>query len=720
MTRFLVFAVLLGAAVAARAELVLCASAENDLYVALGGKGSGVARYDRAADAVARAPAGSGLLVLAEGYPARRTELDDAFFASAVGKQLRLYVEFPSFVPGMEFGEARRATWERVVVASAGARTTLPVGRILGAHACTFLPVKERVAEPTLVLSRVAGFDSAVFGLPKETSPILFAVHDGAWLIGTTKLSNFATGRYARAADWTAVWADILARVDPGQTHELHWRPAVRATYGPDDPLPKGVEGAASRAAAEWLLNSGLLIPAKGEAEIHRLLAAGAETIPWAAMKQGDAADGSRGILEGFASQVLPDGSQPVRLPIRADCNAESAMVLALEAWRGGPASFERGADVATNLLDYVYFNAPSRRGPRGDPAHPAFGLIAWGEVAPAWAVGNYGDDNARAILATIAASAAMGTDRYDKPVLRALLANLRTTGRLGFRGDRVDVPQLEKDGWRRFHDAQTVNYSPHFESGLWACYLWAFARTGNAEFRDKAVSGIRMTMAQYPNGWRLNDQVQRSRMLLCLAWLVRVEDTAEHRQWLARIAGDLLESQQPSGAIRERLEGVEHGHYRVPQSNEAYGTTETPLLQQPGDPVTDQLYTTGFALGALHEAAAATGDAKLKRAADALAAYLCRIQVKSDRWPELNGAWFRAFDDRAWECWASNADAGWGAWCVEAGWGPAWIAATLAMREKGTTLWEMTARSRIADAAAAVSAEMARNDGGPWKGKRP
>ena len=703
-------------------RLTLCCGPGNDLYAALGGAAAGPPRYADPAEAVARASDGSAVLVLADQYPVERTRLDPAAYAAADRKRLRLYVEFPVAIPGVAFGEPRRAEWERLVVTSDAPGLSLPPLRILGAHACTFLPTATPVTDPTIVLARVAGFDTAVYGLPKQTHPVLFAAREGRWLVATTALSNFRTGRYAPARDWTAVWAYILGRLDPGGVHELRWRPDVRPAYGPADPLPADAEAAACRAAANWYLNAGLLVHPDREPAVHRLLAAGAETVVPATggPTDGPPGDGSRGMLEGFASTILPDGTQPVRLPIRADCNAEAAMVLALDGWRGGDegaGDAPRRRAVAANLLDYVHHNAPSRRGPRGDPAHPAFGLIAWGEVAPAWTAGNYGDDNARAVLATLAAAAALGTDRYDRPVLRALLANRRTTGRLGFRGDRLDVPQLERLGWRHFADAATVNHSPHFESGLWACYLWAHARTVEPGFLDTAAVGIRSTMAAYPAGWRWQDNMERARMLLCLAWLVRVHDTPEHRGWLAAVAGDLLESQQPSGAIRERLgRAGGGGHYVVPASNAAYGTTETPLQQTPGDPVTDQLYTTGFALLGLHEAAAATGDPELRRAADLLAGYLCRVQVRSARRPELDGAWLRAFDDRAWEYWASSADAGWGAWSAEAGWGPAWAAATLALRERRTSLWELTAGSGVRQELGAVRAEMARNDGSPLK----
>ena len=61
-----------------------------------------------------------------------------------------------------------------------------------------------------------------------------------------------------------------------------------------------------------------------------------------------------------------------------------------------------------------------------------------------------------------------------------------------------------------------------------------------------------------------------------------------------------------------------------------------------------------------------------------------------------------------------TSADLGWGAWSVEAGWGPAWTAATLALRERKTTMWEMTATSRIRAQLPRVRAEMSKNDGVP------
>ena len=48
--------------------------------------------------------------------------------------------------------------------------------------------------------------------------------------------------------------------------------------------------------------------------------------------------------------------------------------------------------------------------------------------------------------------------------------------------------------------------------------------------------------MEAYPDKWKWTNGIQqeRARFLLPLAWLVRLDDTAEHRGWLSRIAGDL------------------------------------------------------------------------------------------------------------------------------------------------------------------------------------
>jgi hypothetical protein len=399
--------------------------------------------------------------------------------------------------------------------------------------------------------------------------------------------------------------------------------------------------------------------------------------------------------MEAPLSIIHLDGNQTVSTVRRGDCTCESAMALAY-----GGTIFNDAAktSIARNLLDFWYFTSDAFKRERGNPNHGAYGLSAWGVGDPAWYRANYGDDNARLLLATIAASALMHEDRWDEMVMKCLLGNLRTSGRAGFRGDRIDIPELSAQGWKSFFERDTVNIAPHFEAYLWACYLYAYQQTGFPLFFRQAEKGLRTTMEAYTDGWRWSTglSVEKARILLPLAWLVRVNDTAEYRQWLKRAVDGVLALQQSCGGIREELGLPGKGMFPPPESNEAYGDNEAALVQKNGDPISDQLYTTNFAFLGLHEAAAASGDLRCRAAADKLAQYLCRIQVRSEAHPMLDGGWFRAFDMKHWEAWGSNADAGWGAWAIESGWTQGWITAVLAMRHMNTSLWDLCRKTNV------------------------
>jgi len=676
---------------------VLSCEKDNDILLMLSQSGQACVRFESPEAAIQGAPEGSAVLLLADAYPTKTLELRPALFAAARGKKLNLYIEFPGFLPGLSVGKPRTAVWERAVVTSGYFAPALPPLSILSPQNCVFL---ECTSGPRthLALGRVAGYDKALFGLPERTFPLLFELPEtdknGRVLIATTKLSQVVTARFGPVPCWQAVWHGILRWLNPNARIQLNWTSTVQPALSRDEELPSSVEQSALKRGVSWFVKSRLLLHPSHTNEVAKALASdGLAPAP-----RGDApiGDGSLGILEGYYSRIQPDGSQLQAVSVRGDCNGESAMALAF-----GGRVFRDAADsaIARRLLDYYYFDSPARKRERGDPHHGAYGLSAWGISTPAWYRANYGDDNARLLLGTMAASALLKENRWDDAMLQCLLANLRTTGMLGFRGDRIDVPELGEHGWEYYFHRHNTNFAPHYESYLWACYLWAFDKTGFGLFRDRATNAIRMTMAAYPKRWRWTNglQQERARMLHCLAWLVRLEDTPKHRAWLRQVAEDLLALQDASGAIREEIGELGHGQMRPPQSNEAYGSGESPLLQKNGDPVCDLLYTCNFALLGLHEAAAATGDPFYSQAEDRLTRFLCRIQVRSERHPELDGAWFRAFDFRLWDYWASNADSGWGAWSIESGWTQSWITSVLAMRQMKTALWDLTADSQVA-----------------------
>ena len=679
--------------------LVFSCSPSNDLFKLLASGGDIFPRYDTPAEAVAWARRGSGVLILAEGYPGKTTQLDPGFFQEAAEKKLRLYAEFPSFLPGLQIAEPQGIAkgkggnlLERVIVASDAFGPALEKLSILDFHDGRYVPAT--ATNPLLVLARVAGFDKAIYGLPAEgVKPILF--QSGNVLVAATKLSQFITGRYEPAKPWGIIWRSILNSVWPlpGMPPVAEdFQPAVTPSFGRDQRLAEDVELRAFQRGVEWYSKAKLFVDSSWKKTVDEREALG-QASP-APLPDWPTGDGREGVLEGFSSAIEYDGSQLLGWGRRNDCAGETSLAMACASVLSGQ---PRAGEIAANLNDFIYTLSALAQGPRNDPASPSYGLVGWG--LPNSTGTYYADDNARSLLGTIGAAALLKSDRWDRMVLRCLLANLRTTGKLGFRGRSLEEAKLQANGWRHYYQADTIHFAPHYEAYPWACYLWAYDKTHDAGFRDRTLNAIRMTMAAYPDQWRWTNgmQQERARMLLPLAWLVRVEDSAEHRQWLRRMAEALLALQAECGALREEIGLAGQSHYGPPASNEHYGTNEASLLQENGDPACDLLYTSNFAFLGLHEAAAATGDAYYLQAENKLAEFLCRIQARSSAHPELDGAWFRAFDYKSWDYWASNSDAGWGVWSTETGWTQSWITSVLAMRRMMTSLWDLTAKSQIA-----------------------
>lgn len=678
--------------VAHAAGLVFACSPDNDLLRVVREVGMKPQRFDTPEQAVAAAGQGDGLLVLADGYPERPTVVDQAVLARAAEKRLRLYLEYPAELPGTTIGRPKLDRLVRGVVTSQIFGPELEPLRIVGVNGCSYLPMT--ADRPHLVLAKVAGVDTAVFGL-KETpfDPLLFEREGGRVMVATTKLSGFVTGRFLPEEAWRAIWRTVLRHVQPGvEVPPLRWTPTVRPWFGRHEVLPEEVELQALRRSIDWI----------GRSRVLRHRAWPTSALDWAlnynTVRERPGADwplgdGTLGVLEGFSSTIRADGSQPMRYAVRNDCMGEVAMLLALAATA---ADRPEGGRVAENLVDYILGPSGLATGYRLDPAHPAYGLIGWALDHPD---SYWGDDNARAWLGMLTVAACRGETRWNEALVRNLLANLRTSGVKGFRESCLTGPHLSERGWRHYWQAENVNLAPHMAGWLWACFLWAYEQTGFEPLLVRAEVGARTLMAAYPK-WDYtlaSGSIEWARALLPLAWLVRVRDTPEHREWLRRVASELLTLQDASGAIREVIRAG-GGAYQdsLVKSNAAYGTSETSLIQANGDPVADMLYTCNFALIGLHEAYHATREPLYAEAEEKLAKFLCRVQIRSEAHPELEGAWYRAFHFRHWQYWASNADWEWGPWCAETGWSQPWIAGTLALRAKQTSLWEVTQRVNI------------------------
>lgn len=642
-------------------------------------------------DALRLAKRGDGIVVTATEYPEKLTSISKSLYEKGEENGLRIFVEYPNVLPNSSDDKTSTiysAQLERGVVTSP--RMGIEPMSIVGINGCRV--VKTQCQEPMIVLGKVAGYDKALFGVDDvETYPILY--HSGNSLVATTSFSNCVKGRYAPAKEWSQILSYVLGWVLCDNSFTIKELPqSVRPAYSRDEKLPRNAKREAVRSAADWLWGANMFIHPSWEKSLMRKYQ----------IKGGDCnrffgepitdkmlqGDGSRGVMEGHASSINSEGVQQYRYFIRADVQGESAMLLAVASELDGE---KRYATASENLLDYLFHTSDFRDGEQGERAdrnHPAYGLLGWGNTHQ-WVF--YNDDNARCVLGAIGAAAMLDNPRWNIYFAENILSMLRLCSEDGFFGSRLELPQIVQNGWPYYSDRKEyVNPSPHFESWMWACFLWLYDKTGYKPLLETAKKAISKMMQLYPN-WQAQNGIQqeRARMILPLAWLVRVEDTPQHREWLDIVVKKFLENQDACGAIREELSTLPGRQSLLVTSNSRYGLGEASLIAENGDPVADMLYTCNFGFFALNEAYQATGF--YKEQLDRLADFLVRIQVRSDCHHDLDGGWFRAFDYDRWDYWASNADDGWGAWCTLAGWIESWIGVTEGFVDKKTCYWDVT-----------------------------
>jgi len=528
---------------------------------------------------------------------------------------------------------------------------------------------------PLLVLACVEGYNRAVYGLPPDCRPLLFFSPDKKILVSATKISNFVSGRFMPTDAWSHIIKNIVEWVSGRKISKLSWVPTVRPMFGKTEKTGKDALRNAVKRGVDYYAKSGLYLRSDWPAQKPP----GNDSLPLA-WKRGD---GSEGIGECFISKMIfSNGRQAVSREARADCNLEAAMGLACGKILTGDSSND---STIARLCNFVFHKSLIASAERNDPSKASYGLLGWNVSNPE---SFWGDDNARALLSAVAVSGFTSDQRWNEYIVRGVLANFRTSGIYGFRPANISGKDLEEKGWEYYYNSGFIFCNPHMESYLWATWLWLYSKTGYKPLFEKARRGIEKMMETYPD-WRLEAnryEQERCRMLLPLAWLVRVEDTPQHRKWLDEIAGYVISIQDISGAIPQ-IPGTVVG------TNEGYGTGECALSHAAGDPVTDALYSINFAFIGMHEAAMVTGNSKYILSAARMADFFVRTQTRSEKHAELDGTWYRGFDYEKWDYWGSDGDCGWGVWTNEIGWTHSWVTTTLALTVMKSSLWDVAAR---------------------------
>lgn len=628
---------------------VFCAKNENNLIDALRQSGYAPQLAPNALEAIRSAQDGTAVLILADDYPRRGTLFTQEMLDAARAKKLRLYIEYPETVLGETTGEAQTIRYERLV-APDGFFGAMEPGAILMLNGCWYRPYFKHTPG-ALCLAKVAGYDQLAFGLPEQCVTVLDTLDGcGDVFIAVSALSNFITGRYAPEQRWKALWEALLAQLGLGQI-DLTWKSHVGIAAQENEPLPENALQLAYERNVSWLYD-------------HMITRA----------------TPSASVLEGLESAIDCRGNQFARDVVRGDCMGEAAMELAY-GWRAtGDPNYKV---TCMQLIDHVLCGADFCH---VDPESSMYGLNNW------FSYGNifYGDDNARMLMGVLSARELLGDDRWDEPILRCVLANLRTSNQDGLRLPRLEASSFTNGKtWLDYYHGEVDYVAPHYQSFLWATFLWMYALTGIEELLVRSERAIAIVMERFPDKLRWQNSLtgEIARMILPLAFLQRVKPSEQHKAWLYQAIDAMLAYQEPCGAIRDAFGDLSLGKYPPPRSNENYGTTEASLIQRNGDPATDLLYTTNWAFAGLWEAYLVLGDARVKDAYTRLRDFLLRIQIRSEKFPLLDGAWLRSFDYDKWEYWGSAADSGWSAWCVETGWVNAWISTVLMLEERGESL---------------------------------
>lgn len=646
------------------------------------------------------------VLLLCPSYPEQGTVVTSEDLALIQSKSLRVFMDFPQQIGEHLCVKTDTMELERIVVCDS-LTPQLPSMALMAFHRCVLKELDQTPDSTYLVAAKVAGFDKAVYGLVNTpVHPLLYQLNNHL-MVAATSISNFAACRYLPEQRVQSMFEYIMNWLlnKEGVTFSS-WLTYVSPSYTVTELLPEEAGKQSIAKGVEWYYNGHFLVhPSwkKDWADKYMgdgLMPVGPE-LP-ADMPDGD---GSLGVLEGHMSGIYHDGKQQYRYWMRDDVQGESSYAFAAAGDLLGKQDYLK---VSSNLLDYSF--REYRDSVRNNPQSPSYGLLGWSYTHKGT---YYGDDNARSILGSLAASAIMKNTSWDKQMVECIIGNFRTTGKNGFRGGNILDSDLQKNGWRNYFNSDLVNLHPHFESWNWACYLWLYDQTKYQPLFDRVKKGVSLMMAGYPNDWNWTNGIQqeRARMILPLAWLYRVEPIEQHKQWLQFMTEELLKNQVACGGIREELGNEAKSMFGCTSSNDAYGRTEASLIFKNGDPVADMLYTTNFAFVGLCEAAMATQDSVYLKAVNQMRDFLIRIQVSSEKFKNVDGAWFRAFNYKDWNYWASNADAGWGAWSTLTGWIQSWIVGTQYLLEKNTSLWELGTQKDVSEVAEKVIDQMITNN---------
>ena len=697
-----------------------------------------------AQNAISKSQKDDKIILLSNSNSTTRTSIPDNFYSDQKTIGFHSYIEFPD----LGFPTQKLSWKQRIVITTSellvkeGKMDSLSILQLQSptaidlcqgqkCNATNLTACTTACQSSILSFAQIAGVDRAAYGVKdNERIPLLYR-NGSNQLIATSQLSNMIQGRSAPQESWRKLWSFILGIEIP------IWQADVRPTY------PSSTSILTTNATIQAILRSTTWISTGSTLMISQHV----KDINTTTYKCCQANNGNQECVlkqctlheicpapyapssvtnitclqEGWSSIIAISGAQHLMpLFIRTDGNAEAAMALASTAVllidsMNNTLINTRWRTEASALLDYMFHWSSSQSFVNSTAIEPTHGIVWWNQMNAETASNgvaqyhpyDYGSNTGCILMSATATAGLLQTSSWRERMLYALFAEIRTTGRQGFRPSAISRTDLLKNGWQfYFNDQTTVDgsrYSPHYGAQAASYFLFAGHSTGLKNlFTLPALKYIHGTMEGLKNGkwtWTQSMTNELSMMLLTLAWLVRVDPSVHNIQVLNTVASKLLLHQQLNGGIKQFFgTGNEKNKCNacVPSSNQAYGDGEAPLMFFGNESITDCLYSLNFIAIGLREAFGATGNITYQNAETNLVEYLTKIQVSSLKHPELDGSWFRAFEYDRWEYFASDSDWGYGPWVTDDGWTNGWISTSLALRHGNVTLWDVMKKESV------------------------
>ncbi len=309
------------------AGIIIVSEKDNPILMQLEKNRVRVYRAVNLMTAVSIAKKGDGLLLLDQmnGQDAISPELTRLM----AKKHLKVFVQYPFFANHLK-PDTQTIKLERVVITSKD---------IAGVDSLAILSVNDHIfyrydqkKRVLASLAGVAGFDRAEYGL-KDVTVYPFLFEEGGMLFASANISDWTTSRYGPQAYWQRVWDYIFSHV--GIEAKISWieEGLVSPALARNETVESKDYVKALKDGADWYLNSKLLIAGQWSHLVDSFTRKNGEGVVFPAVSDSfERGDGSWGILEGHASYISKDGSQPVRWWLRSDCQAETALALSRPA----------------------------------------------------------------------------------------------------------------------------------------------------------------------------------------------------------------------------------------------------------------------------------------------------------------------------------------------------------------------------------------------------